>query len=97
MLYKDLKEIVINVAKDKEEDAAYAGERGDGGGGSIRSNLKRFEDKMILKLDLRPSEQNKILEEEVGLPYEFSTEIKIWKGLEFYKENQKKFDYYLKN
>ncbi len=97
MLYKDLKKLVINVAKDKEDDAAYAGERGDGGGGSIRSSLQRFEDKMILKLDLRPSEQNKILEEEVGLPYEFSTEIKFWKGMGFYKENQKSFSYYFKN
>lgn len=97
MIYSELKEIVNAVAKDLSDDAGYAGERGDGGAGAILYNLKKFEDRMIIKLDLRPSETNLIFDTEVGLPFEFSQEIKVWKGLEFYKTNYNKFTYYFKN
>jgi hypothetical protein len=94
MKWNEIKEIALNVAFDKEEDAGYAGERGDGGGGLIRSRVDNFENKLIEKLDLRPSEKSLCYQEEIGLPYEFSLEIKIWKGLEFYNLNKNKFKAY---
>lgn len=94
MNWLELKELALNIAKERELESGLAGERYDRGASLIKDKVKEFEKKLILKLDLRPSETEKANYEEIGFPYEFSAEIKEWKGLEFYKKNEKLFKRY---
>ena len=75
MKFSKLKTIVNKSAHDVKESNAYMGGHGDGGSSAILRKLSEFENTLIHKLDLRPSEYCKLNNEEVGEPQQFLKEI----------------------
>jgi hypothetical protein len=79
MKYSKLEQIVYERVNQLKQNAAYSGEWGDGGSESLSNRLKDFQQNLIVKLDLRPSEFNKLNDIEVGEPIEFSDIIEKYK------------------
>lgn len=79
MKFSFLKQIVNEAAHQLKENAAYAGACDDGGCSSLLSRFNDYQNNMVIKLDLRPSEFNKLNEIEVGEPKEFSDIIEKYK------------------
>ena len=74
-----LRKIVTEYAYTLREVEAYSGSYHDGGCANLLAKLKDYENKWIIKLDLRPSEFSKMNDIEVGEPEEFSKIIEEYK------------------
>lgn len=74
-----LNRIIINHAHQLEEDAGYSGSYTDGGSANLLQRLSDYKNRFVVKLDLRPSEFNKLDDIEVGEPLEFSEAIQSYK------------------
>jgi hypothetical protein len=79
MEYQKLKQIVEERANCLKESAAHQGAWNDGGCSALLERLNKYEHKLVVKMDLRPSEYNKLKTVEVGEPSEFSSEIEKYK------------------
>ncbi len=79
MKFSTLKQIVTHVAYKLKESAEYNGSWSDGGCESLLSKLEDYQQRFVVKLDLRPSELNKLNDIEVGEPHEFSDIIERYK------------------
>jgi hypothetical protein len=79
MKFSFLKKIVTEYAEQLKEDAGYSGSHTDGGCSSILTNLSKYQDSLVVKMDLRPSEFSKLNDVEVGEPVEFSNIIEKYK------------------
>lgn len=74
-----LRKIVRGRAHYLKECAGYSGERSDGGSSDLLRKLRVFEDGIVVKLDLRPSEFSQLDNIEVGEPDEFTDIINLYK------------------
>lgn len=74
-----LRKIVKEYASELKESAAYGGSHTDGGSDNLLCKLKDYENKWVMKLDLKPSEFSKLENVEVGEPLEFSFIIENYK------------------
>ena len=72
MKFSFLKQIVNDAAHQLKENAGYAGAWDDGGCQSLLNKLETYQQSFVIKMDLRPSELNKLNDIEVGEPKEFS-------------------------
>jgi DNA-binding TFAR19-related protein (PDSD5 family) len=79
MKFSFLKQIVTEEAYQRKENAGYAGAWNDGGCQSLLSRLETYQKGFVIKMDLRPSELNKLNDIEVGEPQEFSDIIENYK------------------
>lgn len=79
MKFQKLKHIIVEHAMMLEENAGHSGSYSDGGKNSLLVKLRDYKDSLVLKLDLRPSEFDKLYEYEVGEPQIFSREINDYK------------------
>lgn len=68
MKYSKLKQIVTEKAESLKLSAGYSGAWDDGGSSSLLGKLEDFEQELIIKHDLRPSEYYKLNIVEVGEP-----------------------------
>ena len=75
MTFSKLKTVVHKSAHNAKESNAYIGGHGDGGSSALLRELSEFENTLVYKLDLRPSEYSKLNDVEVGEPQQFSKEI----------------------
>lgn len=74
-----LTEIVTKRANQLKEDAGYSGYYTDGGCEMLLKRLNDYLQRFVIKLDLRPSEFEKLNDIEVGEPDEFSEVIDKYK------------------
>lgn len=74
-----LTEIVTKRAHQLREEAGYSGSYTDGGCERLLKRLNDYRQKFVVKLDLRPSEFEKLNDIEVGEPDEFSEIIEKYK------------------
>lgn len=74
-----LRKIVSEHAYRLKDNAAHSGSYTDGGCDNLLTRLSTYENKWVVKLNLRPSEFKKLNEIEVGEPEEFSQEIEKYK------------------
>lgn len=79
MKFSFLKQIVTEEAYQRKENAAHAGAWDDGGCQSLLSRLADYQNSFVIKMDLRPSELNKLNDIEVGEPQEFFDIIEKYK------------------
>lgn len=79
MKFSLLWRIVIEYSERLRLNAAYNGSWDDGGCGGVLNRLREYQDSLVIKLDLRPSEINKLNDLEIGEPEEFSKEILDYK------------------
>ena len=79
MKYKTLTKIVKEEAFELKENAAYSGSYNDGGSSNLLTKLNDYQNGLVIKLDLRPSEFGQLNEMEVGEPEEFSSVIEKYK------------------
>jgi len=79
MKFSFLKQIVSDYAEELKLSAAYSGSHGDGGCSDLLSKLNDYRDKLVVELDLRPSEFSRLNDIEVGEPMEFSKIIEEYK------------------
>lgn len=79
MKFSFLKQIVTEEACQIKENAGYSGRWDDGGCQSLMNKLENYQKGFIIKMDLRPSEFNKLNDIEVGEPQEFYSIIENYK------------------
>ena len=79
MKFSFLKQIVIEEAYQRKESAGHQGAWDDGGCDNLLKKLSNYRNSWVVKLDLRPSELNKLNDIEVGEPQEFSDIIEKYK------------------
>ncbi len=79
MKFSFLKQIITEHAVQLKETAAYSGSYSDGGSSNLLYKLKDYQDKIVVKLDLKPSEFFKLNELEIGEPPEFKSIIEEYK------------------
>ncbi len=69
--FSKLKSLVIKYAYDSKESAAHMGAWNDGGCQDWLNAFKRFEDELIVKYDLKPSELQQLNDLDVEVPSNF--------------------------
>lgn len=79
MKFSLLKKIIQERADRLKDDAACMGALDDGGCRALLGRLKEFQEELVIKLDLRPSEFGQLEDLEIGEPDVFSKEIKQYK------------------
>lgn len=79
MNFLTLKKIVIEHAEQLKKSAEYSGEWSDGGYSNVLAKLDKYQNSLVVQLDLKPSEFCKLNDIEVGEPDEFSNIIEKYK------------------
>ena len=79
MKFSLLKQIVTDHAKERKENAGFSGAWDDGGCQSILNKMDSYQQRIVIEMDLRPSELGKLNGLEVGEPKEFSDIIGNYK------------------
>jgi len=79
MKFSFLKQIVTEAANQLKRSAAYQGSFNDGGCNNLLNKLNNYQNNLVIKLDLRPSEFNKLNDIEVFEPVEFLDIIEDYK------------------
>ena len=74
-----LSKIVTEHAEELKLSASYSGSQSDGGYNHLISKLNDYKNKLVVELDLRPSEFSKLNDIEVGEPTEFTSIIDAYK------------------
>jgi hypothetical protein len=79
MKFSLLKQLVTDHARERKESAGFSGAWDDGGSQSILNKMDSYQQRIVIEMDLRPSELSKLNDIEVGEPKEFSDIINNYK------------------
>lgn len=79
MKFALLKQIVLGKAHALRESAGYNGDYGDGGSANLIRKIEQYQQRLVVKYDLRPSEFSTLDGIEVGEPEEFESIIQSYK------------------